>query len=190
VTACPRTRALFAIPLVVSAVALGACGGDSQPVAAAPGSEQNPLVARAAETPAGSKAAKEPGFKTLDRGTARPGHRFSPCSLVTQGQASAALGQQADDAYEAPQGPTCIYRSQAPRNHFVTLAVQSGDLSSLRRQVKGLRTIDVFGRRAYCGTRGKPMLYLPLDQGRVLAIAATCGVATRLAGVAVRRLNG
>jgi hypothetical protein len=110
-----------------------------------------------------------------------------PCSLVTRTQASAIIGGPIVEPLEAPQGPTCIYRT-AKGKPYVTLAVQTVDFASLKKQIRDARKVSVSGWSAYCGTYGRQMLYLPLSGGRVLSVAAPCGTATRFAAKAASRL--
>ena len=42
----------------------------------------------------------------------KPAKRFTPCNLVTAPQARAIVGAPIEQPFEAPQGPTCIYRSR------------------------------------------------------------------------------
>jgi hypothetical protein len=190
------------IALVLMAALLSACGAESKPPAA-PGTPDNPLVAQA--TPdaitagraneaasAGRKApkaAEQPGYqKLVERQGRKPSSRFTPCNLVTKAQAHAIVGAPIQDPLEAPQGPTCIYRSQDGKS-FVTLSVQTLEFSKLKRQIRKPRTVGVSNRTAYCGTYGQPMLYVPISSGRVLSIAAPCAVAKQFAITAVRRLD-
>jgi hypothetical protein len=188
--ACMRVRAALGCLTVV--VLLAGCG--SEPAAPA-GSPDNPLKARAASTDnssarePGKAAAAKPGYKgLLTRQTKEPGHRFSPCSLVTQAQARTILGGPVALPSEAPQGPTCIYRTEKG-NGFVTLAVQSADFAKAKRRLRKATKVDLGSRTGLCGTYGRPTLYAPLSQGRVLAVAAQCDVATRFAAQAVRSLG-
>jgi hypothetical protein len=182
---------------------LAACGGDSKPPSP-PGSAQNPLPAQQeAETgdaaadartnegqPApGHKHTEEPGYQALvERQAAKPRHRFTPCNLVTRAQARAIVGEPLRQPVEAPQGPTCIYRTEAGRS-FVTLAVQSLRFDALKRQIRRPQQIEVSSRTAYCGKLGQPMLYVPLASGRVLSVSASCDVARQFAVAAVQRLD-
>ncbi len=75
---------------------------------------------------------------------------------------------------EAPQGPTCIYRTQTGKT-FISLAVQSLKFNSLKRQLDKREAVTVSDRTAYCGFYGQKMLYAPLNDGRVLSVAAPCG---------------
>ena len=70
----------------------------------------------------------------------------------------------------------------------MTLAVESASVARLRAQIRNERAVTVADRTAYCGTFGKPMLYLPVGGGRVLSIAAPCGLARRFAAKAAPRL--
>jgi hypothetical protein len=207
-------RLLCLIALVLVAALLSACGGQSKP--SPPGSPDNPLVARttasdattsgrvneaasagkksgrsgAASEGATPKASEQPGYqKLVERQSSKPRSRFTPCNLVTKAQAGAIVGTPLQDPLEAPQGPTCIYRSQDGKS-FVTLAVQSLPFSTLKRQMRKRQRVDVSNRTAFCGMLGQPMLYVSLSHGRVLSVAAPCKVARRFAATAVGRLTG
>jgi hypothetical protein len=110
-----------------------------------------------------------------------------PCSLVTKTQASAIIGRPIVEPLEAPQGPTCIYRTAAGKP-YVTLAVQTVRFASLRKEIRNARKVSVSGTSAYCGSYGREMLYLPLSGGRVLSVSAPCDTATRFAAKAVPHL--
>jgi hypothetical protein len=195
----------LATPLAVAlcTVALGACGGsDPEP---APGSPENPLTAtRPSETEgpgspgAGKGSAREPstatgtpeepGYKALvDRQTAKPRHRFSPCNLVTGREARAIVGKPLRAPVEGVQGPTCIYRPRAGKE-LITLAIQQASFAKIKRQIDDLRQVDVSDRAAYCGTYGQPVLYVPLRGGRMLSVNADCDIARRFAAKAMPRL--
>jgi hypothetical protein len=197
-------RLLCLIALVPTVVVLAACGGRSGP-AAAPGSPQKPLTGQPtqdkADAPrvneagtagkgASSAADDQPGYqKLLEAQSRKPESRFSPCNLVSRAQARAFVGRQIADVVEAPQGPTCIYRSADKTAGYVTLAVQSQSLASVRRHLRKQHAVAVGGRSAVCGTYGQPMLYASVSGGRVLSIAAPCPVAKRFATTALRRLT-
>jgi hypothetical protein len=110
-----------------------------------------------------------------------------PCSLVTKAQAQSIIGVPILEPLEAPQGPTCIYQSKT-RKQYVTLTVQNTDFARLKAQVRKRREVAVSTRTAVCGTYGRPMLYLPLNGGRVLSVAGRCGIASRFAATAVPHL--
>jgi hypothetical protein len=124
---------------------------------------------------------------TARRQKALPASASRPCSLVTKTQAKAIVGAPILEPLEAPQGPTCIFQTKAGKP-YVTLAVQTLDFAKLRRQIRNAHAVTVADRTAYCGTYGKPMLYLPLAGGRVLSIAAPCSMATRFAAKAAPHL--
>jgi hypothetical protein len=46
----------------------------------------------------------------------------------------------------------------------------------------------VGARKAYCGSLGSQMLYVPLTGGRVLHVTASCAVAQRFAALALSHL--
>jgi hypothetical protein len=194
-----KTRILISIAVGLSAVALSACGDDGS-AKPAPGTEGNPLTAtqpgelstpsasgsgadaakQNAEVPSGepSKAnPTAPGYKALlDRQTAKPQHRFTPCNLVTEREAQAIVGKPMQVPVEALQGPTCIYRPRTG-GALISVAVQATDFRALRPRIKGLHQVAVGDREAYCGLYGQPMLYMPVAAGRVLSINAQCDVA-------------
>ena len=184
-------RLLCLIALATVAASLSACGSSDKP-AAPPGSPQNPLVGQRSEASSEGQARRnqKPGYEALvQRQTKRPRSRFTPCNLVTRAQARAILGGPVQAPLEAPQGPTCIYRSESGKS-FITLAVQTVDFDRLRKQIRRPQTVDVANRAAYCGTYGQPMLYVALTRKRVLSVAAPCSVARQFALRAVARLEG
>jgi hypothetical protein len=196
-------RSLSVIALLLIAALLAACGGQSKP-APAPGSPERPLVAQApkdaltsgrlneaapAAEGAKAKADTQPGYqKLVERQGSKPRSRFTPCNLVTKAQAGAIVGAPLQDPLEAPQGPTCIYRSQDGKR-FVTLAVQSVPFSRLKHQMHKRQQVAVSNKTAFCGMLGQPILYVPLSGSRVLSVAAPCQVARKFAARAVQRLN-
>jgi hypothetical protein len=142
--------------------------------------------------PAGATrgSGKGPGYKDLvDSQQRKPQSRFTPCNLVTKAQARAIVGAPVRDPLEAPQGPTCIYRT-AKGKGFITVAVQSVSFKKLRPRLHQPRRIKVSTRTAYCGQYGQAMLYVPLSRGRVLSVAGPCPVARQFAAAAVQRVKG
>ena len=186
-------RILTLIVIAALAAALSACGDAGQP-SAAPDVQVGKLTGtgaggRSNEADSGTTPQK-PGYKQLlERQSSKPATRFSPCSLVTRGQAGAILGARVLAPFEAPQGPTCIYRSKSG-HAFVTLAVQPLDFDTARRRLRGGAAVDVAGRSAYCGRAGQPTLYVKLPRGRVLSVSATCSIAQKFAARAVAQLRG
>jgi hypothetical protein len=172
-------------------IALTGCGSDSESTNAPKGSADNPLVADqvgAANEGEGADG-QAPGYhKLVERQTAAPEDRFTPCNLVTRSQARTILGAPIQQPLEAPQGPTCIYRSRDGKS-FVTLAVQQSDIGALKGQMRQREKVDVGSRTAYCGNYGQPMLYVPLPGGNVLSVAGHCDVAARFAETALPRLS-
>jgi Protein of unknown function (DUF3558) len=182
------------LALALSAATLAACGGDDERESAAPGTPANPLAAVADPTEAGATTEPSaetrgaPGYQELvSAQTSAPQERFTPCNLVTAHDARAILGTPVDAPFEAPQGPTCIYRTQDGRS-LVTVAIQRASFRQIKPAIRGRRTLAVAGRDAFCGIHGQAMLYVPLGGGRVLSIAAQCGVARDFAHEALRHL--
>jgi hypothetical protein len=117
------------------------------------------------------------------------GASFSPCNLVSQNRAEAILGSGIRTPLEAPQGPTCIYRT-TNNKYFVTVSVQQARYASVRKQVHKPTATSVGGHTAYCGTLGQPMLYVPLSGTRLLTITGgPCNVAKAFAATAVQKLT-
>jgi hypothetical protein len=159
---------------------LAGCGGAAPEP---PGSPANPLVAQAGSGEPSAAA----GYQALvERQSRTPRRRFAPCNLVTRAQAQGILGARVQAPLEAPQGPTCIYRSPGA---FVTLAVQSAPFAPIKRRLRDPRRIRVAGRTAYCGFEAQAVLYVPLAGGRTLSVGARCPIARRFAAAAVRRLG-
>jgi hypothetical protein len=125
--------------------------------------------------------------KTARKQKALAASASRPCSLVTKTQARAIVGAPILEPLQAPQGPTCIYRTKSGKP-YVTLAVQTVSFAKLRKQIRRTRTVSIASRTAYCGTYGGPMLYLPVAGGRVLSIAAPCAMAQRFAAKAAPHL--
>ena len=186
-------RSLWLIALLLATVPLAACGGGSSKPSPPPGSPQNPLVAQKEKAPAASEAAPaaaaKPGYQSLVEGQgSKPRSRFTPCNLVTKAQAQAIVGLPLRDPLEAPQGPTCIYRSRDGKS-LITVGVQPLAFAKLKRQVHGGRQFNVSNRAAVCGTLGARVRYVELPGRRVLSVAARCDVGRRFATAAVRRLT-
>jgi hypothetical protein len=179
-------RTLCFVLLVVAATFAGACGGDEPRTAAAPGTPENPLVAQPTGDARGSET---PGYRSLvDAQTGQPRSSFTPCNLVTRARAGEIMGAELEEPLEAPQGPTCIYQTRSG-GEMVTVSVQALDLESVRSQLRRAQSVTVGDRTAWCGQHGQPMLYLPLAQGEVLAVAGQCAIAKRFAASALPRLS-
>ena len=188
-------RSLFIPLLAIAALGLAGCGGsDESRARPALGSPQNPIPAVTPD-PEGmtGETAGNPaklGYSKLlenQRKEDTQTKQGNPCALVTKRQAQVILGGRLLDPVSLPQGPTCVYRSRSSRR-YATISVQTGDFRALRRKLRRAERFDVADRSAYCGTHGRPMLYLPVGQGRVLSVAAQCDTAVRLARRAGARL--
>lgn len=199
-----RLIQLAPVALAVALIAGCGGGGDSD---APPGSPDNPIAAthpqeEAAATAghknegdadakreaSGAARSAEPGFEQLvDRQAKHPASRFSPCSLVTRAEAAAILRTDVATPFEAPQGPTCIYKGRGG-SPFVTVAVQELDFAQVERQLRKRQRVDVAGRTGWCGSYGRETLYVPLGERRVLSISSRCDQAQKLAERAIPRL--
>ena len=190
-------RTSRALVCVTALALLAGCGGSTP--ANPPGSRDNPLVAETSQAanPQGrepgaartSTADSVPGYRKLvRRQSRRPGTRFTPCSLVTRGQARAIMRESVLPPREAPQGPTCVYRAEKGKN-LVTLAVQELDFKQVKRDVRQPTRFTVSSRAGICGQLGQPVLYVRLARDRTLTVAGPCAVARQFASRAVRRLD-
>jgi hypothetical protein len=136
---------------------------------------KGPLPARSNEVNAGSEAASGSSPK-------------APCRLVTRSQAQTILGQTVQKPVEAPQGPTCIFRSDDGKQ-FVTLAVQQRSVKDLMREVGKREAVKVNDSVGFCGRKGQQTLYVALSPQRVLSVGAPCEVAQEFAERAMRQLQ-
>lgn len=144
-----------------------------------------PAGGEGARTAAGSPVGYE---KLVDRQSRKPAQRFTPCGLVSRAQASAILGAKVAIPTEAPQGPRCIYRANRSRG-FVTVAVLNGTLKQATHGQQRRSAISVAGRTGVCGTLGHTELSIAVSGGRVLSIAAPCGIAKQFAAKAIPQLK-
>lgn len=195
-----QTRTLVSLIAITGAALLGGCGGDSTP-SPAPGSPEKPLAAQPREAPSSTgrsneslasarRSTQQQGYDALvKRQSRKPRRRFTPCNLVTESQARAIVGAPIEQPLEAPQGPTCIYRSRKGES-FVSLAVQSLNFDKLKPRIRQRQRFEISDRTAYCGQYGQPMLYVPIARGRVLSVAAPCSLAREFAAKALPRLSG
>lgn len=192
-----RYLSVIAVALAAVVLATG-CGGSKDQPKAALGTPQNPMVATTAAatptspTPAARRraraAAAKPNYEELPQQRAAPtGKAFSPCNLVSQSRAEAILRGAIQAPLEAPQGPTCIYRTKKGAS-FVTVAVQAVTLRKLHAQLAKADTSTVGGRTAYCAKVGNPTLYVPLGSARILTVSAPCKIAKAFARTAVVKL--
>jgi Protein of unknown function (DUF3558) len=180
------------LTLALAFALLSGCGGDDDK--AAPGTPANPL---AAVPPDGSEragasepapAVGKPGYEELvERQSSKPLERFTPCNLVTARAARAIVGAPLAAPFEAPLGPTCIYRTKDGKR-LIGLAVQRTPFRAIRPAIRERRPLVIGGRDAVCGVHGQPTLYVPLGRARVLSVTAPCGVASEFAHEALRHL--
>jgi len=173
-----------------SASATSRSGEAAEPGTTAPKStrtQQGSVAQRPKSSVAGKPATAVSRPNSERKQKALPAGASRPCSLVSKSQARAIVGADIVEPLQAPQGPTCIYQTNSGKT-YITLAVQSVSFAKLRRQIRGERAVSIANRTAYCGTYGKPMLFLPLAGGRVLSITASCGLAKQFAATAAPRL--
>lgn len=168
-------------------VASGQLGHTNEGTAAARSNGAQPSTGSKKSAPAVSgepstTGTDAPGYSVLlKKQSKHPKSRFSPCNLVTESQAQSILGAAVQQPLEAPQGPTCIYRTRTGKA-FVSVAVQTATpYEQLRRLVRKRQAVTISGREGVCGNVGQPTLFLPVSGGRVLTIAAECEVAKQFA---------
>jgi hypothetical protein len=114
-------------------------------------------------------------------------HGVDPCTLVTVSQARSITAGAIEGTVEAPLGPTCIYRTSAPRTE-ITMTVESLKLAQVTHQLSKATHITVKDHPGYCGRLGSQMLFVPLTNGQVLNVVAPCSVARQFAALALSRL--
>lgn len=110
-----------------------------------------------------------------------------PCRLVDSSQAQSVLGQPVTTRV-APLGPTCILSGRSGAV-VATLAVQTGSVDQVRRQMSDVEVTTSGTHQLVCGTYGKTMLVTSVGGGSFLEIAAPCPAAQKLAGEALARLR-
>jgi hypothetical protein len=111
-----------------------------------------------------------------------------PCTLVSRTQAQAILGKPIDTPVDAPLGPTCIYRPVGAKS-VVTVTVEAIDFTAIEPHIHNRTRSTVAGQTSYCGVYGQSTTFVPLADGRVLSVAASCAVGSRFAARAVPRLK-
>jgi hypothetical protein len=112
----------------------------------------------------------------------------NPCRLVSVAQAQSITGGVVSST-EAPLGPTCIYKAVGTGKSDITLAVESLRLADATQQMHQRQALNIRGHLGYCGTLGRPMLFVSVGSGKVLNITAPCSIASRLADLALGRLT-
>lgn len=191
-----RWTTLGVLGVALSSALPASCGGRSEPRGDSGGPDRQPTSAAAMQRPAeparpAGGATVAPGYSDLVRGQprGRRAARSTPCGLVTRSEAATILGAPILQPREAPQGPTCIYRTRSGEK-FLTLAVQSAKMEQVKRRLRGATRVDIGGRATYCGVLGRPVLYVAVQRQRVLTIGAPCRAARRFAAQALSRLGG
>lgn len=138
----------------------------------------------------GAEKARQPGGRAATgshKQRALSPSAARPCSLVSKTHAQTIIGSAIIEPLEAPQGPTCIYQTKSGKP-YITLAVEKTSYARLRDQISKRRKIAVADHRGVCGTFGRPVLYMPLGNGRVLSVTGPCDLATRFAARAIAHL--
>jgi hypothetical protein len=187
-----------ALALILTAAALlgAGCGASSPP--RPPGASAATAPAHvfgdgvSTHRPASGSAGAVHSSENREAAAAGPGAgnaaRRSPCTLVSRAEAQRILGAAIASMQQAPLGPTCIYQP-AHAASAVTLAVEAVDFRTLKRQISHLARVSLAGHTAYCGTYGRPSVFVPLAGGMVLNVAAGCAPGARFAATALARLG-
>jgi hypothetical protein len=162
-----------------------ATGGSHTDAAASAGSGVARSTTRVMKSGEHQKARLVSDINDDSTGTAT--HRLNPCSLVSLPQARTFTGTAISSRFEAPQGPTCIYRPTKAKDE-VTLAVESIGSGDVTNHLSQRQKLTVAGRTAYCGKLGRQLLVVPLPGGQLLSVSASCSVARRFAEAALVRL--
>jgi hypothetical protein len=148
------------------------------PAAAASTDPVHPAPAPvAARFPAGSE--EEEGS-----GGALP---VKPCELVTQADAAAITAAKIVHVFEAPLGPTCVYEQVGSKDPL-TLTLQERKFSAIQRDSTPISKTALGHGTAYCVRFGAVTTYVPLQDGRVLTVTASCAVGRAMAAKALGRL--
>jgi len=106
---------------------------------------------------------------------------------VSKAEAQAILGTNITDPIEAPQGPTCIYKTPDSAT-FLTLGIETANFNQMKAQIIALNPVTGLSRPAYCGSYGSAMLFVPLSATSLFYVKAPCTIATQFAAKALPRL--
>jgi hypothetical protein len=147
------------------------------------------VVTQQAARGTGGSSANDDNPTRADTGSsANESGEAKPCKLVTSSQAQTIVGHPIAAPQEAPLGPTCIFQSKGSTG-TITLAVESIDFATIRAHMRNRKQLEVAGHRAYCGSYGQQMTYVPLSGGRVLNVTAPCTLGVRFAAAALAHLK-
>jgi hypothetical protein len=158
---------------VVVAIAAG-CGGGSKSAKAVAGSTSSVVSPTAS------------GVATEDHPSTPPPQ--NPCTLVTQAEAEAIIGAPIETPRMQPLGPTCVYQTR-DSSTFLTMAVESINFNTVKSQIQNLAPVAGLGHQAFCGTFGRPAIFVVLDATRVLNVSAPCNLAQQFATKALPRVR-
>jgi hypothetical protein len=111
-----------------------------------------------------------------------------PCKLVSKAEAQAILGVAIENPRTQPLGPTCVYQTR-DSSAFITMALEPLNFSQVKSQIQNLVPIGGLGHQAYCGSYGRPAIFVVLSEKKVLNVTAPCGIATQFAAKALPRVQ-
>jgi hypothetical protein len=135
------------------------------------------------------RAAGQAPATTAGEPTGGGAPQLNPCTLVTASEAGGMTGGPIAGLVEAPQGPTCIYKSGNSKPQ-ITLTVEPMSFSAVTHQLTNTAPFTMGTHSAVCGQLGTQMLFLSLAGGQVLNVTAPCSIAKQFASKALTRLGG
>jgi hypothetical protein len=116
------------------------------------------------------------------------GNPQDPCSLVTKAEAQTIIGASINDPRTQPLGPTCVYRT-SDSSTFITVAMETVNFGEIKPLVHDLVAVEGLGHEAYCGSYGRPAIFVLLNSNRLLNVTAPCDVAKQFAAKALPRVH-
>jgi hypothetical protein len=138
---------------------------------------------------AAQPASKSP-TNTSDQRSGTGGSQLDPCTVLTLSEVQTMIGGTITSPVEAPQGPTCIYKSTGAKA-WITLSVERRtDYAKVAGWMKHGQKLTVGTHSGDCGQLGNDNLFLPLGNGRVVHVTAPCAIAKEIAATVVSRLGG
>jgi len=199
--ATPRERAGHPAS-AISASGLDSGHGPGQPLGTGRGSHSGAAGGAGSRRSGGrtqlGDAPHVSGARSPQRGQATPAlsgddqrlasaNAINPCRLVSAREAAQLSNGAVVGSFEAPLGPTCVFRLAHSRQEF-TLDIEPSSFVGLTRQLRKPRRLAIRGHQAYCGRLGSQMLIVRLGGDRLLHVTAPCLVAEKLAALALSRL--
>jgi hypothetical protein len=184
---------LALILAIVSALAIGACGGaddratDQGAESASQGSSDYIVPSSDLISSDDSPSvAQHPGDEENDEESETGADPVEPCRLVSHNQASTILGEGVRTSV-GPQGPTCIYIPKGSKPQM-TVAIEQISFQGLRSRASRATRVTVGSRAGWCLGYGSTSVAVPLSEGTVLRVTGPCSLAARFAARALDRV--